>query len=353
MTASTDLRRVDLPAWQALQAHATVVSPMHLRELFAQDPERGSRMMLAAEGLHLDYSKNRLTDETLGLLVQLAEQVGLRERVAAMFAGEKINSTENRAALHVALRAPRGARILVDGVDVVTEVHAVLDAMGAFAERVRGGDWPGATGKRIRNVVNIGIGGSDLGPAMAYEALRWYSDRSLTFRFVSNVDGADLSEAVRDLDPSETLFIISSKTFTTVETMTNARSARAWLVGRLGEEAVARHFVAVSTNAAAVQAFGIDTRNMFGFWDWVGGRYSMSSAIGLSTLIAIGPAAYRELLAGLHAMDEHFRTAPLVHNLPVLLGLITVWYANFLGAETVAVLPYSQYLKRFPPISSS
>ncbi len=338
----------DLPAWRALQAQAEPLRDVHLRELFAQDPTRGERLTLEAEGLYCDYSKNRVTDETLRLLVQLAEAVRLPDRIAAMFRGDKINATEGRAVLHVALRAPRGSRLQVEGRDVVADVHAVLDGMSDFAERVRGGAWLGATGKRIRAIVNIGIGGSDLGPAMAYEALRAYSDRALTFRFVSNVDGADLTEAVRDLDPAETLFIVSSKTFTTVETMTNARTARAWLVQHLGEAAVARHFVAVSTNAAAVQAFGIDTQNMFGFWDWVGGRYSMSSAIGLSTMIAIGPAGYRELLSGLHAMDEHFRTAPLDRNLPALLGLLTVWYTSFFEAETIAILPYSQYLKRFP-----
>ncbi|MBL8095671.1 MAG: glucose-6-phosphate isomerase [Anaerolineales bacterium] len=338
----------DLPVWRALQAQAAPLRDVHLRELFAQDPTRGERLTLEAEGLYCDYSKNRVTDETLRLLVQLAEAVRLPDRIVAMFRGDKINATEGRAVLHVALRAPRGSRLQVDGRDVVADVHAVLDRMSDFAERVRGGAWLGATGKRIRAIVNIGIGGSDLGPAMAYEALRAYSDRALTFRFVSNVDGADLTEAVRDLDPAETLFIVSSKTFTTVETMTNARTARAWLVQHLGEAAVARHFVAVSTNAVAVQAFGIDTQNMFGFWDWVGGRYSMSSAIGLSTMIAIGPAGYRELLSGLHAMDEHFRTAPLDQNLPALLGLLTVWYTSFFEAETNAILPYSQYLKRFP-----
>jgi glucose-6-phosphate isomerase len=338
-----------LPAWQALEAHAATIKPLHLRQLFQDDPERGQRLMAEAEGLYLDYSKNRVTSETLDLLVQLAEQSGLRERIAAMFRGDKINTTEDRAVLHVALRAPRGSTILVDGENVVPAVHDVLDRMSAFATQVRDGAWKGYTGRRIRNVINIGIGGSDLGPVMAYEALRYYSQRSLALRFVSNIDGSDFVEAVRDCDAAETLFIISSKTFTTLETMTNARSARAWLVGALGDEAaVARHFVAVSTNSAEVTKFGIDPGNMFGFWDWVGGRYSMTSAIGLSTMIAIGPERFRAMLAGFHAMDEHFRTAPLKHNLPALLGLLAVWYADFFGCETLAVLPYDNYLKRFP-----
>ncbi len=338
------------PSWKALQAHYEKVRGLHLRALFADDPQRGERMTVEFAGLYLDYSKNRITDETLGLLRQLAEESGLRDRIDAMFRGDKINVTENRAVLHVALRAPRGHSIEVDGTNVVPEVHAVLDAMAGFANRVRSGAWLGHTGKRIRNVVNIGIGGSDLGPVMAYEALRYYSERSLTFRFVSNVDGTDFVEATRDLDPAETLFIISSKTFTTLETMTNAASARAWLLAGLGGDvkAVAKHCVAVSTNAAKVAEFGIDTANMFGFWDWVGGRYSMDSAIGLSTMLAIGPDRFRELLDGFHQMDEHFRTAPFERNLPMLLGLLTVWYTDFFGAETVAILPYEQYLKRFP-----
>jgi glucose-6-phosphate isomerase len=336
-------------AGKALREHYRQLRRQPLRSLFAGDPQRGQRLALEAVGLYLDYSKNRITDETVALLVQLAEACGLRERIDAMFSGEKINSTENRAVLHVALRAPRGEQILVDGKDVVPEVHAVLDRMAAFAGRIRTGEWTGHTGKRIRNVVNIGIGGSDLGPVMAYEALRHYSQRSLNFRFVSNIDGSDFAEATADLDPEETLFIICSKTFTTLETMTNAQTARAWLLGKLGsEEAVARHFAAVSTNAAEVAKFGIDTANMFEFWDWVGGRYSMESAIGLSTMIAIGPENFRALLAGFRAMDEHFRTAPFARNLPVLLGLLVVWYNNFWGAETIAVLPYGRYLKRFP-----
>ncbi len=340
---------VQRPAWQALAAHYHTIGDVHLRDLFAADPQRGERLVAEAAGLYLDYSKNRLTDETIRLLVNLAEECGLRERIEAMFRGEKINVTENRAVLHIALRAPRGQSIVVDGEDVVPQVHAVLDKLAAFAERVRSGAWQGYTGKRIRNVVNIGIGGSDLGPVMAYEALKHYSDRALSFRFVSNVDGTDFAEATHDLSPEETLFIVSSKTFTTLETMTNARTARAWLVGALGDEqAVARHFVAVSTNAAEVAKFGIDTANMFEFWDWVGGRYSMDSAIGLSTMIAIGPEHFRAMLDGFHAMDEHFRAAPFERNLPVLLGLIAVWYNNFFGAQTVAVLPYDQYLKRFP-----
>ncbi len=341
------LRRLD--AWQALATHADEIRDLHLRDLFAGDRDRGERFAVEAEDVYLDYSKNRVTDQTLRLLVQLAGERGLRQRIDAMFAGEAINSTEGRAVLHVALRAPVGSRIEVDGADVVADVHHVLNRMSVFAERVRAGRWHGATGKPVRNVVNIGIGGSDLGPVMAYEALRHYSPRNMTFRFVSNVDGTDFVEATRDLDPAETLFIVSSKTFTTLETMTNARSAKRWLLATLGDEAaVARHFVAVSTNEAEVRAFGIDPANMFGFWDWVGGRYSMDSAIGLSTMLAIGPDAFRELLAGFHSIDEHFRTAPFEHNLPVLLGLLTVWYADFFDAETVAVLPYDQYLKRFP-----
>src|SRR5881409_997315 len=338
------------PAWQALTAHHEQVKHLHLRRLFADDPARGERMTATAAGIVLDYSKNRVTDETLRLLVRLAEASGLRERIDAMFRGEKINATEDRAVLHVALRASRGTSIIVDGKNVVPEVHAVLDRMSGFATRVRSGAWKGHTGKRIRNVINIGIGGSDLGPVMAYEALKHYSDRAMTFRFVSNVDGTDLAEATRDLDPAETLFIASSKTFTTLETMTNAQSARRWLLAGLGRDvkAVAKHFVAVSTNAGKVAEFGIDTANMFGFWDWVGGRYSMDSAIGLSTMLAVGPANFRAMLAGFHEMDEHFRTAPFERNLPVLMGLLAVWYGDFFGAETVAILPYEQYLKRFP-----
>ncbi|HWP58654.1 MAG TPA: glucose-6-phosphate isomerase [Candidatus Acidoferrales bacterium] len=337
-------------SWKALAAHYQTIRGLHLRALFAQDPKRAERMTAEAVGFYLDYSKNRITDETLELLLRLADESRLRERIDAMFRGEKINVTENRAALHVALRAPKGASIVVDGADVVPGVHAVLDRMTDFANRVRAGEWKGHSGKRMRNVVNIGIGGSDLGPVMAYEALKHYSERALTFRFVSNVDGTDFAEAVRDLDPAETLFIISSKTFTTLETMMNARAARAWsLAGFHGDErSVAKHFVAVSTNAAEVAKFGIDTGNMFGFWDWVGGRYSMDSAIGLSTMIAIGPDNFRAMLDGFHQMDEHFRTAPFERNLPVLMGLLTVWYNNFFGAQTVAVLPYEQYLKRFP-----
>ena len=340
----------DRPAYQALEDHHARVRELHLRQLFADDPGRGTRLTAEAEGLFLDYSKNRVTDETMRLLVELAEQSGLRERIDAMFSGEHINITEDRAVLHVALRAPADVSIVVDGTDVVPEVHAVLDRMARFSDAIRSGTWTGHTGRRIRNVVNIGIGGSDLGPVMAYEALRHYSARDLTLRFVSNVDGTDFVEATRDLDAEETLFIVASKTFTTLETMTNARTAREWALARLGgeESAVARHFVAVSTNAEKVSAFGIDTDNMFGFWDWVGGRYSMDSAVGLSTMIAIGPEAFRDMLAGFHAMDEHFRTAPFARNLPVLLGLLTVWYTDFFGAETVAVLPYDQYLKRFP-----
>jgi glucose-6-phosphate isomerase len=338
------------PAWKALEAHYEKIRPLHLRTLFADDATRGERLTAEAVGIHLDYSKNRVTDETLALLCRLAEASALRDRIDAMFRGDKINLTENRAVLHVALRAPRAAAIVVDGKDVVPEVHAVLDAMADFANQVRSGAWKGHTGKPIRNVVNIGIGGSDLGPVMAYEALKHYSDRAMTFRFVSNVDGTDLVEATRDLDPMETLFIVSSKTFTTLETMTNAESARQWLLAGLGGDvkAVAKHFVAVSTNAREVSAFGIDTENMFGFWDWVGGRYSMDSAIGLSTMLAVGPENFRALLSGFHQMDEHFRTAPFERNLPVLLGLLTVWYTDFFGAETVAILPYEQYLKRFP-----
>ena len=337
-------------AWSALAAHFNQARSLHLRDLFAQDPKRGERMTLEAVGLYLDYSKNRITDETLKLLFQLATESGLRERIDAMFRGDKINVTENRAVLHVALRAPKEASILVDGKNVVPEVHEVLERMADFAERVRSGAWKGHTGKRIRNVVNIGIGGSDLGPVMAYEALRHYSKRNMVFRFVSNVDGIDFVEATRDLDPAETLFIVSSKTFTTLETMTNAQSARDWLLQGLGEDAkaIASHFVAVSTNAEKVADFGINTDNMFGFWDWVGGRYSMDSAIGLSTMIAIGPANFRAMLAGFHEMDEHFRTAPFERNLPVLMGLLSIWYNDFFGAHTVAVLPYEQYLKRFP-----
>jgi glucose-6-phosphate isomerase len=338
------------PAWKALAAHYDAIRPVHLRRLFADDGTRGQRLTAEAAGLCLDYSKNRVTDETLRLLVALAEESDLRGRIDAMFRGERINVTERRAVLHVALRAPRGTSIVVDGENVVEHVHAVLDRMTDFVNRVRSGTWRGRTGHRIRSVVNIGIGGSNLGPVMAYEALKYYSDRALTFRFVSNVDGTDFVEAVRDLDPAETLFIVSSKTFTTLETMTNAQSARAWLLGALGGDtaAVAKHFVAVSTNAKAVAAFGIDTSNMFAFWDWVGGRYSMASAIGLSTMIAVGPDNFRAMLRGLHLMDEHFRTAPLDRNLPVLLGLLAIWYGDFFGAETVAILPYDQYLKRFP-----
>jgi glucose-6-phosphate isomerase len=346
-TTLDSLRQLD--AWQALARHADEIRDLHLRDLFAAQPDRGERLAVEAHGVYLDYSKNRATDETIGLLLQLAEQRGLRDRIEAMFAGDTINPTEDRAVLHVALRAPVGARIEVDGDDVAAKVHDVLYRMSAFADRVRAGEWKGATGKPLRNVVNIGIGGSDLGPAMAYEALRHYSRRDMTFRFVSNVDGTDFVEATRDLDPAETLFIVSSKTFTTLETMANARSAREWLLVALSDKAaVASHFVAVSTNEAEVRAFGIDPANMFGFWDWVGGRYSMDSAIGLSTMLAIGPDAFRELLSGFHAIDEHFRTAPLERNLPVLMGLLTVWYADFFDAETVAVLPYEQYLKRFP-----
>jgi len=335
-------------AWQALEEHYQKVHNLHLRSLFAEDPKRSERFSLEASGIYLDYSKNRITDITIRLLLQLAEAAGLRNRIDAMFSGDKINVTEQRAVLHVALRAPKDQVIVVDGQNVVPEVHAVLDRMAVFADRVRSGEWKGFTGKRIRNIINIGIGGSDLGPSMAYEALKHYSDRHLNCRFVSNVDGTDFAEAVQGLDPEETLFIISSKTFTTQETLTNARSARAWCLNVLkDEQAVAKHFVAVSTNAGEVAKFGIDTANMFGFWDWVGGRYSYDSAIGLSLMIAIGADQFREMLAGFHAMDEHFRTAPFAQNLPVLLGLIGIWYNNFFGAETVAILPYDQYLWRF------
>jgi glucose-6-phosphate isomerase len=341
---------IERKAWKALQAHHKSIRELHLRKLFADDPQRGERMTAEAVGLFLDYSKNRITDETVKLLLQLAEESGLRSRIDAMFRGEKINITENRAVLHVALRAPKGASIVVDGENVVPAVHAVLDKMADFSERVRSGAWMGHTGKRIRNVINIGIGGSDLGPVMAYEALKDYSERGMSFRFVSNVDGTDFAEAVHDLDPAETLFIVSSKTFTTLETMTNSQTARDWLVKGLGgdEKSVAKHFVAVSTNTEGVAKFGIDTANMFGFWDWVGGRYSMDSAIGLSTMIAIGPDNFHAMLNGFHQMDEHFRTAPFERNLPVLMGLLAVWYNDFFGAQTVAVLPYEQYLKRFP-----
>jgi glucose-6-phosphate isomerase len=337
-------------SWEALHSHFTRVQTLQLRNLFAGDAKRGEHMTAEGAGIFLDYSKNRVTDETLELLFALAEESGLGARIEAMFSGEKINITENRAVLHVALRAPKGATILVDGVNVVPEVHAVLDKMTDFSNRVRSGEWKGHTGKRIRSVINIGIGGSDLGPVMAYEALRHYSERAMNFRFVSNVDGTDFAEAVHDLDPAETLFIVSSKTFTTLETMTNAHSARAWLLSGLGgdETAVAHHFAAVSTNAAEVKKFGIDTANMFGFWDWVGGRYSMDSAIGLSTMIAIGPHNFRDMLDGFHQMDEHFRTTPFARNLPVIMGLLSIWYNDFFGAQTVAVLPYDQYLKRFP-----
>jgi len=339
----------DRPAWRALNAHYSKMRDLELRQLFADDPQRNARFTIDALGLYLDYSKNRITTETVGLLMELARQSGLRQHIDAMFAGEKINVTEQRAVLHVALRAPKGEQIFVDGKDVVPGVHEVLDRMAAFSEQIRSGAWKGYTGKRIRNVVNIGIGGSDLGPVMAYEALKFYSQRDLTFRFVSNVDGTDFVEATRDLDAAETLFIISSKTFTTLETMTNANSARAWTLAALKDEkSVARHFVAVSTNTEKVREFGIDTANMFGFWDWVGGRYSMDSAIGLSAMIAIGPQNFTAMLAGFHAMDEHFRTAPFESNLPVIMGLLVVWYNDFFNAQTVAVLPYEQYLKRFP-----
>jgi len=337
-------------AWKDLQTHYKKVKDLHLRQLFAEDPKRGESMTAEAVGLFLDYSKNRIAGETLRLLIQLAEESQLKERIDAMFRGDKINLTEKRAVLHTALRAPRDASIVVDGENVVPKVHAVLDQMANFANRVRSGEWKGHTGKRIRNVINVGIGGSDLGPVMAYEALKHYTDRAMTFRFVSNIDGTDFAEAVRDLDPSETLFIISSKTFTTLETMTNAQTARAWSLAGLGgdEKSVAKHFVAVSTNATEVEKFGIDTANMFEFWDWVGGRYSMDSAIGLSTMVAIGPENFRAMLSGFHQMDEHFRTTPFERNLPVLMGLLSIWYSDFFGAQTVAVLPYEQYLKRFP-----
>jgi len=337
------------PQWRSLARHRGQVERLHLRELFAADPSRGERLVAEAAGLYLDYSKNRITDETLRLLLELAEACRLSERIDAMFRGDRINATERRAVLHIALRAPPSERIFVDGRDVVPDVHAVLDRMAAFVARVRSGEWTGHSGRRIRNVINIGIGGSDLGPVMAYEALRHYSQRDMTFRFVSNVDGTDFSESVRDLEPGETLFIICSKTFTTLETLTNARAARAWCLRGLGDEkAVARHFVAVSTNADEVARFGIDLDNMFGFWDWVGGRYSMDAAIGLSTMLAIGPDNFRAMLSGFHAMDEHFRSAPWTRNLPLLLGLLAVWNNDFLDAPTVAVLPYDQYLKRFP-----
>ena len=341
---------IETPAWGALQAHYETIKDIHLRQLFADDPDRGEHFAVEGAGLYLDYSKNRITDETVRLLVQLARERSVAERRDAMFRGEKINVTEKRAVLHVALRAPQGASIVVDGDNVVPQVHAVLDKMAEFSNRIRRGEWKGHTGKAISNVINIGIGGSDLGPVMAYEALRHYSDRSITFRFVSNVDGTDFFEATRDLDPAETLFIVSSKTFTTLETMTNAHTARLWSIEGLGndEKSVAKHFVAVSTNAVEVAKFGIDTANMFGFWDWVGGRYSMDSAIGLSTMIAIGPDNFRALLDGFHQMDEHFRTAPLDRNLPILMGLLSVWYNDFFGAQTVGVFPYEQYLKRFP-----
>jgi glucose-6-phosphate isomerase len=337
------------PSWKALEQHYDEISGVHLRELFAKDPGRGERLSAEAAGLYLDYSKNRVTDETMQLLIRLAEECSLEQRRDMMFRGERINVSENRPVLHVALRMPKGTSLEVDGVDVVAQVHEVLDRMSAFARKIRSGEWKGYTGKPIRNVVNVGIGGSDLGPVMAYEALRYYSRRDMTFRFVSNVDSTDFVEATRDLYADETLFIISSKTFGTLETLTNAHSARDWVVGQLGDEdAVAQHFVAVSTNADKVAAFGIDTANMFGFWDWVGGRYSMDSAIGLSTMIAIGPDHFGEMLAGFHEMDEHFRTAPLAENLPVLMGLLAVWYGDFFGAQTAGVMPYDQYLKRFP-----
>jgi glucose-6-phosphate isomerase len=337
------------PAWKALENHYGELRGKHLRELFADDETRGERLVVEGAGLYLDYSKNRITDETVELLGALAEQSGLADRIEAMFTGERINVSENRSVLHVALRMPKSASLIVDGVDVVKQVHEVLDRMAAFSDRVRAGDWRGHTDRPIRNVVNIGIGGSDLGPVMAYEALRHYSDREMTFRFVSNVDSTDIVEATRDLDPAETLFIVSSKTFTTLETMTNARSAREWALAALkDEEAIAKHFVAVSTNTEKVREFGIDTDNMFGFWEWVGGRYSMDSAIGLSTMLAVGPAGFHEMLAGFHELDEHFRSAPFAQNLPMLMGLLAVWYGDFFGAQTVGVMPYSQYLKRFP-----
>jgi glucose-6-phosphate isomerase len=347
--STTSLPLTQRPAWKALEEHFQQIQNTHLRSLFADDSKRGERFTLDAAGIYFDYSKNRITDETLRLLLQLAEASGLRQRIDAMFSGEKINVTEQRAVLHVALRAPANQSIVVDGENVVPQVHAVLDKMAAFSDRVRSGEWKGYTGKRIRNIVNIGIGGSDLGPHMAYEALKHYSDRNLTCRFVSNVDGTDFVEATLDLDPAETLFVVSSKTFTTLETLTNARSAREWIVRALGsEDAVAKHFVAVSTNEKEVAKFGIDTANMFEFWDWVGGRYSYDSAIGLSLMIALGPDQFRAMLAGFHEMDEHFRTTPFERNLPVLLGLIGVWYNNFFGAQTVAILPYDQYLEHLP-----
>jgi glucose-6-phosphate isomerase len=347
-TGATQLTK--LTAWKALVAHYKKVQKLHLKKLFTDDPNRGLRLTVEAVGVFLDYSKNRVTDETVKLLLQLAEESHLRARIDAMFSGKKINVTENRAVLHVALRAPKGESIVVDGENVIPQVHAVLNKMASFSDRVRSGEWKGHTGKRIRNVINIGIGGSDLGPVMAYEALKHYSDRAMTFRFVSNIDGTDFAEAVRDLDPAETLFIISSKTFTTLETMTNAHTARDWALAGLGgdEKSIAKHFVAVSTNAAGVSQFAIDTANMFEFWDWVGGRYSMDAAIGLSTMVAIGPANFLAMLHGFHQMDEHFRTAPFNQNLPVLMGLLAVWYNNFFGAQTAGVFPYEQYLKRFP-----
>jgi glucose-6-phosphate isomerase len=350
MAADTPMTLRSLDAWRRLEAHHAEIGSIHLRDLFAADSERGERLVGEAAGLHLDYSKNRIGPETIGLLAKLAQECGLAERREAMFRGERINVSEGRSVLHVALRMPRERSLVVDGTDVVKQVHAVLDRMGAFCERVRSGEWRGHTGEPIRNVINIGIGGSDLGPVMAYEALRHYSSREMTFRFVSNVDGTDFAEATRDLDPPVTLFVVSSKTFTTLETMTNARTAREWALAGLGgdEAAIAKHFVAVSTNAAGVAEFGIDTENMFGFWDWVGGRYSIDSAIGLSTMLAIGPEAFAEMLAGFHAIDEHFREAPTDRNLPALMGLLAVWYGDLFGAQTVAVLPYEQYLKRFP-----
>jgi glucose-6-phosphate isomerase len=346
---SDSISLTNRPAWKALQAHYDQIHSRHLKAMFDEDPKRGERLVVEAAGLYFDYSKHRVTDETIRLLLALADEVGLRGRIDAMFRGEKINVTEKRAVLHIALRAPRGVSIGVDGDDVVPKVHEVLDRMADFSARIRDGSWKGHTGKGIRNVINVGIGGSDLGPVMAYDALRHYSDRNLTMRFVSNVDGTDFAEATRDLDPAETLFIISSKTFTTLETMTNAHTARDWSLAALKDDkAVAKHFVAVSTNAAEVTKFGIDTKNMFGFWDWVGGRYSMDSAIGLSTMIAVGPDNFRAMLSGFHSIDEHFRTAPFARNLPVLMGLLGVWYNDFFGSQTVAVLPYEQYLKRFP-----
>jgi glucose-6-phosphate isomerase len=348
-TPQTIAPLTELPAWAALDGHADAIEEIHLREFFEEDPDRAKRFSLEAEGLFLDYSKNRITSDSIDLLLELAEQSGLQERIDAMFRGDRINITENRSVLHVALRMPKTATLVVDGVDIVAEVHSVLDKMSNFADRVRSGEWKGFTGKRVRNIVNIGIGGSDLGPVMAYEALKHYSQRDLTLRFVSNVDGTDFAEATRDLDAAETLFIVASKTFTTLETMTNAHSAREWTLKQLGDEkAIASHFVALSTNAAEVTKFGIDTANMFGFWDWVGGRYSMDSAIGLSTMLAIGPQNFRAMLAGFHAMDEHFRTTPFARNMPVIMGLLTVWYNNIFGSQTVAILPYDQYLKRFP-----